>query len=73
MTRRTASLVRDARQRRSVTPVPRVRAGEASIEDLGFTCFRLVPVGDREDGRPAYEPIRLYETRNAMGAFTQLR
>ncbi len=73
MTRRTAALVRDARERRSVTPVQRVRAGEASIEDLGFMCFRLVPVGDPEDGGPAYEPMRLYETRNAMGAFTLLR
>ncbi len=38
---------------------------------LGFTCFRLVPIYDREPDEPAYASIELVDTQNAMRAFVK--
>ena len=41
---------------------------------LSFTCFRLVPICDREPGEPgepAYASIELVDTLNAMRAFVK--
>jgi hypothetical protein len=38
---------------------------------LSFTCFRLVPILDREPGEPPYAAIELTETQNAMRAFVK--
>ena len=44
-----------------------------SFTRLGFTCFRIVAIDDAGPDEPAYEPIELISTRNAMGAFMRLR
>ncbi len=54
-----------------------VRAGGApspAITPMGFSCFRLVPLGpETTDGEVPYAPVRLMSTRAAMGAFMQPR
>jgi|GEM_PF-2836740 len=38
---------------------------------LSFTCFRLVPICDREPDESAYASIELVDTLNAMRAFVK--
>ena len=45
---------------------------DASITVLGFTCYRLEHSGGGPD-EPAFMPVELIQTRNAMGAFVALR
>jgi len=58
------------RTQKLVPFVPRPR--DPSIRTLGFTCFQLVPIIDRDPGEPPYAPIQVRETRNAMGAFSRV-
>jgi hypothetical protein len=59
--------------RRPVQRIPYVpRRRDPSIRSLGFTCFQLVVIVDRDPGEPPYAPIQVRETRNTMGAFTTL-
>ena len=57
---------------RRIVPAQR-RAPDPRFTRYGFTCFRLIPIGqfDAEDG--AFAPIELMSTMNAMGAFMLLR
>ena len=50
---------------------PRVR--DPRFTRLGFTCFRLEAITDREPDDPAFAPIELLTTMNTMGAFMLLR
>jgi hypothetical protein len=47
---------------------PRVRkaAADRSVTKLGFACFRLIAIEDREPGEPEHAWIQVHETRNAM-------
>jgi hypothetical protein len=58
------------RTQKRIPFVPRPR--DPSIHRLGFTCFQLVVIVDRDPGEPPYVPIEVRETRNTMGAFTTL-
>jgi hypothetical protein len=44
-------------------------ARDPSVETLGFTCFRLVPIRDPGPDEGPFETIQLTATSNAMGAF----
>jgi hypothetical protein len=63
MTRQFHKALRtNAARKPTVPPNPRT---------LSFTCFRLVPIHDREPGEPPYAAIELTETQNAMRAFVK--
>ena len=57
---------------RRIAGAPR-RAPDPRFTRLGFTCFRLIPIGQLEPEDGAFAPIELMSTMNAMGAFMLLR
>ena len=52
--------------------VPKRRELDPSIARIGVTCFRLVPILDRDPDDAPYWPVQLQFATRAMGAFTAL-
>ncbi len=73
MTRRRPSPARPTRQRRSSGKLERSPSARAAITPLGFSSFKLVPLGPVTDGEAPYATMRMLETRGAMGAFMRNR
>ncbi len=68
-----ASMTRSYASRRARHSVRVVRPPrDPSITVLGFECFRLEGSGELDPVEPAYVAVRLFQTRNAMGAFMLL-
>lgn len=45
---------------------PRIARRAPRPSTLSFTCFRLVPIDDREPTEPEFAPIELCDPTNAM-------
>lgn len=52
--------------RKPPSRVSRSSERSASVTNLGFACFRLIPIDDHAVDEPAYAWIRVQHTRNAM-------
>ncbi len=49
------------------------RTPDPRFTRLGFTCFRMIPIGHLDAEDREFAPIELMSTMNAMGAFMMLR
>jgi len=59
--------------RPTIRVTKRGRTRCAAITLIGFSCFRLVNVTDRQPHEAAYSPMQLEHTHSAMNAFLARR